>query len=100
MRLSTLLASALGPLLVLAVCPLARNDNDLDRESQLYPLEDGSPHWMTTDAGVPIDDQHSLKAGDRGPTLLEDCRLRRKLQHFDHERVMMDCSRRRRSTVH
>ncbi len=43
---------------------------------------------MTTDQGVPIsDDQNSLRAGDRGPTLLEDFVLREKIFHFDHERI-------------
>ena len=43
---------------------------------------------MTTDQGVPIgDDQNSLKAGERGPTLLEDFVLREKIFHFDHERI-------------
>jgi hypothetical protein len=28
-----------------------------------------------------------LKAGQRGPTLLEDFIFRQKIQHFDHERV-------------
>jgi catalase len=37
---------------------------------------------------VPIsDDQNSLKAGARGPSLLEDFVLREKIQHFDHERI-------------
>lgn len=43
---------------------------------------------MTTQQGVPIaDDQNSLRAGARGPTLLEDQILREKLFHFDHERI-------------
>ncbi len=43
---------------------------------------------LTTNHGVPIgDDQNSLKAGPRGPTLLEDFVLREKIQHFDHERI-------------
>lgn len=33
------------------------------------------------------DDQNSLKAGERGPTLLEDFQLREKIMHFDHERI-------------
>jgi catalase len=33
------------------------------------------------------DDQNSLKAGARGPTLLEDFLLREKIHHFDHERI-------------
>ncbi len=43
---------------------------------------------LTTNHGVPIsDNQNSLKAGSRGPTLLEDFVLREKIQHFDHERI-------------
>ena len=38
--------------------------------------------------GVRIaDDQNSLRAGSRGPTLLEDFILREKITHFDHERI-------------
>ena len=43
---------------------------------------------ITTNHGVPVsDNQNSLKAGSRGPTLLEDFVLREKIQHFDHERI-------------
>ncbi len=43
---------------------------------------------LTTNFGVPIsDNQNSLKAGGRGPTLLEDFVLREKIFHFDHERI-------------
>lgn len=43
---------------------------------------------LTTNLGQPIStDQNSLRAGNRGPTLLEDFVLREKLQHFDHERI-------------
>ncbi len=43
---------------------------------------------MTTAQGVVIaDDQNSLTAGDRGPTLLEDHVMREKIFHFDHERI-------------
>ena len=43
---------------------------------------------LTTNQGVPIaDNQSSLKAGVRGPTLLEDFILREKITHFDHERI-------------
>lgn len=43
---------------------------------------------LTTDQGVPIaDNQSSLKAGPRGPSLLEDFILREKITHFDHERI-------------
>jgi len=43
---------------------------------------------LTTNHGLPISDDHnSLKAGPRGPTLLEDFVLREKIFHFDHERI-------------
>ncbi|SDT42916.1 catalase [Actinoplanes derwentensis] len=43
---------------------------------------------LTTSQGVRLPDtDHSLKAGPRGPTLLEDFHLREKITHFDHERI-------------
>ncbi|HEX6243385.1 MAG TPA: catalase, partial [Polyangiales bacterium] len=49
---------------------------------------DASAQRLTTNQGVPVaDNQHSLKAGLRGPALLEDFILREKITHFDHERI-------------
>jgi catalase len=49
---------------------------------------DGSDRPLTTNQGVPIgDNQNTLKAGLRGPSLLEDFILREKITHFDHERI-------------
>lgn len=43
---------------------------------------------LTTDQGVPIEHtDDSLKAGIRGPSLLEDFHLREKITRFDHERI-------------
>ena len=43
---------------------------------------------LTTNQGLAVGDNHnSLKAGARGPTLLEDFILREKITHFDHERI-------------
>ncbi|MCC7271998.1 MAG: catalase [Alphaproteobacteria bacterium] len=43
---------------------------------------------LTTNQGMPVsDNQNSLRAGTRGPTLLEDFVLREKIMHFDHERI-------------
>ena len=43
---------------------------------------------LTTNQGVALsDNQNSLKANPRGPTLLEDFILREKITHFDHERI-------------
>jgi catalase len=53
--------------------------------AQFYLNDNNS--YLTTDVGGPIADQNSLKAGERGPTLLEDFIFRQKIQHFDHERV-------------
>ena len=57
-------------------------DNDLARAT----TTDDKP--LTTNQGQPIsDDLNSLRAGVRGPTLLDDYILREKIQHFDHERI-------------
>ncbi|KUI43040.1 catalase [Mycobacterium sp. IS-1590] len=44
--------------------------------------------YLTTAQGTRLyDTDHSLKAGERGPTLLQDHHLREKITHFDHERI-------------
>ncbi|MBI2810913.1 MAG: catalase [Candidatus Melainabacteria bacterium] len=49
---------------------------------------DGADQALTSNQGVKIaDNQNSLKAGTRGPSLLEDHFLREKLTSFDHERI-------------
>ncbi|WP_235263347.1 catalase [Nitrincola sp. A-D6] len=49
---------------------------------------DANATTLTTNQGVRIEDnQNSLKAGLRGPSLLEDFILREKITHFDHERI-------------
>ncbi len=49
---------------------------------------DNGGHALTTNQGVAVsDNQNSLKAGLRGPILLEDFVLREKITHFDHERI-------------
>ncbi|WP_353630561.1 catalase [Achromobacter xylosoxidans] len=49
---------------------------------------DGQGQALTTNQGVAVsDNQHSLKAGLRGPALLKDFILREKITHFDHERI-------------
>jgi catalase len=50
--------------------------------------EDPAGEFLTSDHGLRINDnQNSLKAGNRGPSLLEDFLLREKITHFDHERI-------------
>ncbi|MGO4709431.1 catalase [Chryseobacterium sp. 2TAF14] len=49
---------------------------------------DNSNEKLTTNQGLKINNnQDSLKAGERGGTLLEDFILREKITHFDHERI-------------
>ena len=51
-----------------------------------YSNAEGQP--MTSRQGLKINDtNNSLKAGERGPTLLEDFLLREKIHNFDHERI-------------
>ncbi len=58
-------------------------NNPLDRVRT-----DSTGRVLSTNQGVPIaDNQNSLKAGLRGPALLEDFILREKITHFDHERI-------------
>ncbi len=50
--------------------------------------ESGLDEFLSTNQGLKINDnQNSLKAGERGATLLEDFILREKITHFDHERI-------------
>ena len=55
---------------------------------ETHQSADGGRPELTTRQGVVVaDDQNSLRAGRRGPTLLEDFHLREKIFHFDHERI-------------
>jgi catalase len=55
---------------------------------ELHQVAEADQQVTTTAHGVPVsDDQNSLKAGPRGPVLLEDFHYRDKLFHFDHERI-------------
>lgn len=51
-------------------------------------LVDNSNQLLTTNDGVPIDDNNNtLKAGERGPSLQQDHIYFDKLMHFDRERI-------------
>jgi catalase len=70
-----------------AVSPTGARTNgkvsDSDHDSR---AQQGS--YLTTAQGLRLPDtDHSLKAGSRGPSLLEDFHLREKITHFDHERI-------------
>ncbi len=58
------------------------------KKDALSPSLAGPREFLTTNQGLRLQDNHnSLKAGPRGPTLLEDFILREKITHFDHERI-------------
>lgn len=55
---------------------------------ELHQFAEADGSALTTNQAVPIaDNQNSLRAFARGPTLLEDFILREKITHFDHERI-------------
>ncbi|KQQ53694.1 hydroperoxidase [Pseudomonas sp. Leaf127] len=63
-----------------------------NRNAKLDSLEavrsDATGQALRTNQGVKIaDNQNTLKAGSRGPSLLEDFIMREKITHFDHERI-------------
>jgi catalase len=67
-----------------------------EREIKIVRVKGGETHQQanpndlptTTNQGLAIsDNQNSLRAGERGSTLLEDFILREKITHFDHERI-------------
>ena len=71
------------------------------KQDQLADYITDSSSQLTTNQGVEIPDNHnSLKAGPRGPTLLEDFILREKITHFDHERIPERAVHARGSAAH
>ncbi|HET6942404.1 MAG TPA: catalase, partial [Sphingomicrobium sp.] len=55
---------------------------------ETHQVADGDHQVLTTNHGLAIaDNQNQLKAGERGPSLLEDEIYREKINHFDHERI-------------
>ncbi len=55
---------------------------------ELHQVAGAEHPSLTTNQGVAVsDNQNSLRANPRGPTLLEDFVLREKITHFDHERI-------------
>ena len=62
-------------------------DNDKQKQLNNHKV-DNKDQAFTTNKGLKIaEDEFSLKAGERGPTLIEDFHFREKMQHFDHERI-------------
>lgn len=55
---------------------------------EMHQIRARDGQHLTTNQGLALsDNQNSLKAGARGPALLEDFVLREKITSFDHERI-------------
>jgi catalase len=68
------------------------NSHRINEESKNQQLEAfrevNQGQVLTTDLGTKVSHtDDSLKAGERGPTLLEDFHFREKITHFDHEMI-------------
>ncbi|ETT67118.1 catalase [Paenibacillus sp. FSL H8-0457] len=65
------------------------SNNKTSKDQQLEQFTvDNDGKSLTTNQGLTVsEDEHSLKAGERGPTLMEDFHFREKMTHFDHERI-------------
>ncbi|CEG28568.1 catalase [Bacillus sp. B-jedd] len=69
-----------------------KEDRNMEKDRKQQQLDqfkvDDQGQKMTTNQGLRVSgDEFSLKAGDRGPTLMEDFHFREKMTHFDHERI-------------
>jgi catalase len=104
-------ATAEGPSKRKPAKAAAPNQGNAQRNSQssshagtageLHQTAGGTHPSLTTNQGLPVsDNQNSLKASSRGPSLLEDFILREKITHFDHERIPERIVHARGTAVH
>ncbi len=64
-----------------------KNENKKQEQLEPFKVDDAKKH-LTTNQGLKVtNDELSLTAGERGPTLMEDFHFREKMTHFDHERI-------------
>ncbi|MHB1457419.1 MAG: catalase [Armatimonadota bacterium] len=64
------------------------DESQLGAGGEIHQTAGGDHPKLTTNQGMAVsDNQNSLKANAKGPTLLEDFVLREKITHFDHERI-------------
>lgn len=66
-----------------------QQQNETTKQQQLNEYRvDHNSQPLTTNQGLHVNNtDDSLKAGGRGPTLMEDFHFREKMTHFDHERI-------------
>lgn len=63
------------------------NENSKDKQLEQFRVNNEGTKMTTNQALKVSNDEESLKAGIRGPTLMEDFHFREKLTHFDNERI-------------
>ncbi len=75
-------------------------ENEKTKKLEEYTLySEGKVTLSNT--GVPVNDEHhTLKAGKRGPSLLEDFLMKEKMAHFDRERIPERVVHARGTAVH
>ena len=61
--------------------------NAKDEQLNQFRVDDMGKKLTTNQGLIMSEDEFSLKAGERGPTLMEDFHFREKITHFDHERI-------------
>lgn len=62
--------------------------NKKEEQLKQHTIDNEQQAGLTTNQGLKMaEDEFSLKAGRRGPTLIEDFHFREKMTHFDHERI-------------
>jgi catalase len=66
---------------------MARPKSTPSQPEQSSTTGAGGERQTTNQGAVIADNQNSMKAAPRGPTLLEDFILREKVTRFDHERI-------------
>ena len=63
------------------------DENSKDKQLEQFRVNNAGTSMTTNQALKVSNDEESLKAGIRGPTLMEDFHFREKITHFDHERI-------------
>ena len=63
------------------------DENSKDKQLEQFRVNNEGTRMTTNQALKVSNDEESLKAGVRGPTLMEDFHFREKMTHFDNERI-------------
>ncbi|WP_227002738.1 catalase [Salicibibacter kimchii] len=64
------------------------SENSKNEQLEAFRSYDNRDKPLTTNQGLKMsEDEFSLKAGERGPTIMDDFHFREKMTHFDNERI-------------